>query len=65
MAYSKGDTFWATYSDQDYVIVGKWHGNFVLASVKPDNDECLFYSANEIEELVNNSTLIPKAGDTQ
>lgn len=53
MRIQKGDRFLATYSKQSYVIVGKWGGNLVLAPTAKDNDECLIYMAEEIEELVN------------
>ena len=53
MKIQKGDLFQATYSNQSYVIVGKWCGDLVLAATTKDNDECLIYSAGEIEELVS------------
>ncbi len=65
MRIQKGDQFKSTYSNQSYVIVGKWCGNLVLASIAKDNDECLIYSAGEIEELVNTLKWIREAGCEQ
>ncbi len=62
MKIQKGDRFQATYSNQSYVIVGKWCGNLVLAPTSTDNDECLIYSAGEIEELVNTFKWVREAG---
>ena len=55
MRIQKGDRFKAAYSKQSYVIVGKWGVNLVLAPTAKDNDECLIYSAGEIEELVTDA----------
>lgn len=65
MRIQKGDRFQATYSKQSYVIVGKWGGNLVLAPMAKDNDECLIYMAEEIEELVNKLKWVRKAGYEQ
>ena len=62
MTSKKGDRFQATYSNQTYVIVGQWCGNLVLAPMDKDENECLIYSSDEIEELVSTSQLIRKAG---
>ena len=65
MRIQKGDLFNATYSKQSCVIVGKWGGNLVLAPTAKDNDECLIYSAGEIEELVNTLKWVREAGCEQ
>lgn len=65
MKVQKGDRFQATYSNEEYVVVGKWCGNMVLASVATESDECLIYSVGEIEELVNARRWISKAGCEQ
>lgn len=65
MRIQKGDLFQATYSKQRYVIVGKWGGSLVLAPTAKDNDECLIYSADEIEELVNTLKWVREAGCEQ
>ena len=65
MRIQKGDLFQATYSKQRYVIVGKWGGTLVLAPTAKDNDECLIYSADEIEELVNTLKWVREAGCEQ
>jgi len=65
MRIQKGDRFKATYSKQSYVIVGKWGGNLVLAPTAKDNDECLIYSADEIEGLVNTLKWIRETGCEQ
>jgi hypothetical protein len=65
MTIKKGDRFQATYSKQRYVIVGKWGGNLVLAPMAKDNDECLIYSADEIEELVSTLKWVREAGCEQ
>jgi hypothetical protein len=62
MTINKGDHFQAAYSNQGYVIVGKWCGNLVLAPTENDNDECLIYSAGEIEELVTTFKWVREAG---
>lgn len=49
----KGDQFKAAYGNRTYKVVGKWGGNLVLAPTGPDNDECLIYSAEEIDEMVD------------
>lgn len=53
ISIKKGDQFKAAYSNKTYKVVGKWGGNLVLAPVEKDNDECLIYSAEEIEEMVD------------
>ena len=65
MRIQKGDRFQATYSKQRYVIVGRWSSNLVLAPTAKDNDECLIYSADEIEELVNTLKWVREAGCEQ
>ena len=62
MMFKKGDQFYATYSKQNYVIVGKWGGNLVLAPMAKDNDECLIYMAEEIEEMVNTLKWVREPG---
>jgi hypothetical protein len=53
MSIKKGNRFSATYSSQTYEVVGKWNGNLVLAATGPDNEECLMYLPEEIEEMVS------------
>ena len=65
MKIQKGDRFLATYSKQTYQIVGKWGGNWVLAPVNKDNDDCLIYMAEEIEEMVNSRKWLREAGCAQ
>ena len=65
MRIQKGDRFNATYSKQSYVIVGKWGGNLVLAPTNKDNDECLIYMTEEIEELVNSRKWLQEVGCAQ
>ena len=65
MTIQKGDRFLATYSKQRSVIVGKWGGNLVLAPTNKDNDECLIYMTEEIEELVNSRKWLQEAGCAQ
>ena len=62
MKIQKGDQFYANYSKQRYVIVGKWGGNLVLAPTAKDNDECLIYSVGEIEEMVNTLKWVRETG---
>ena len=62
MRMQKGDRFIVTYSKQGYVIVGNWGGNLVLAPTSKDNDECLIYMTEEIEELVNRRQWVREAG---
>ena len=57
-----GDHFLATDSAQTYKIVGKWGGSWVLEPLDQDNDECLIYLAEEIEELVNSRKWLREAG---
>ena len=59
---NKGDRFSATYSNQSYTIVGKWCGNLVLAPTKAGDNECLIYSAEEIEELLVAGKFVREAG---
>lgn len=65
MTMKKGDRYQATYSNQRYVIVGKWCGNLVLAPLDKDDNECLIYSAGEIEELVSTCKWIREEGCKQ
>ena len=62
MTINKGDRFSATYSNQSYTIVGKWCGNLVLAPAKAGDDECLIYSACEVEELLTTGKFVREAG---
>ena len=62
MTIQKGDLFLATYSEQTYQIAGKWGGNWVLAPVDQDNNDCLMYLTEEIEELVNRRQWLREAG---
>ena len=62
MRMQKGDRFLSNNSKQRYVIVGKWGGNLVLAPTNKDNDECLIYMAEEIEEMVNRRQWAREAG---
>ena len=62
MNIQKGDRFYATYSKQTNQIAGNWGGNWVLAPVDPDNDDCLIYMNEEIEEMVNSRKWLREAG---
>lgn len=62
MKMKKGDRFQATYSDQNYEIVGKWCGDLVLAPATPGDEECLIYSAGEIEELLETGKFVREGG---
>ena len=62
MTMKKGDRFYATYSEQTYQIVGKWGGNWVLAPVDQDNNDCLIYMNEEIEEMVGSRKWLREAG---
>ena len=62
MSFHKGDRFSATYSSQTYEIAGKWCGNLVLAPINAGDEECLIYSAGEIEELLNLGKFVREAG---
>jgi len=59
---NKGDRFNATYSSQTYEIVGKWCGSLVLAPTKTGDEECLIYSAGEMEELLATGKFAREAG---
>ena len=65
MSIKKGDKFYATYSKQTYQIAGKWGANWVLVPMDPDNNECLIYMAEEIEEMVNRRQWLQEAGCTK
>ena len=62
MNIQKGDRFYATYSKQTYQIAGKWGGNWVLAPVDADNNDCLIYMNEEIEEMVGSRKWLREAG---
>ena len=62
MRIQKGDKLYATYSKQTYQIAGKWGGKWVLVPVDQDNDDCLIYMSEEIEEEVNKRRWLRKAG---
>ena len=62
MKMKKGDRFQATYSDQTYEIVGKWCGDLVLAPATLGDEECLIYSAGEIEELLETGKFVREGG---
>ena len=36
-----------------YEIAGKWSGAWVLSPTSDKDNECLIYTAGEIEELIN------------
>ena len=65
MTMKKGDRFSAIYSKQTYQIAGKWGGNWVLAPVSKDNNDCLIYMTEEIEELVNSRKWLRETGCAQ
>ena len=54
----KGDCFKTTYSNQIYVVAGKWLGDIVLAPTDKSNEECMIYEASEIEELLEEGKLV-------
>ena len=62
MTIKIGDLFQTACSNQSYTVVGKWCGNIVLAPTAQDDDQCLIYTAGEIEELVNNAQLVREEG---
>ena len=62
MNIHKGDRFSATYSNQTHEIAGKCCGNLVLAPIKADDEECLIYSAGEVEELLCTGKFVREVG---
>jgi len=51
MELKKG-TILRVLRDQTYIIVGKWHGNFVLAPQNQNEEEVLMYTKAEIEDEI-------------
>ena len=62
MRIQKNDRFYATYSKQTYQIAGNRGGNWVLAPVDPDNNDCLIYMNEEIEEMVGSRKWLRESG---
>ena len=62
MTINKGDQFSATYSSQKYKIAGKWCGNLVLAPITAKDEDCLIYSAGEMEEMLATGKFVKEAG---
>lgn len=52
MIIQKGDRFRTTYSNQVYEVAGRWDRSIVLMPINSKDEECLIYSAGEIEELL-------------
>lgn len=58
MKVQKGDQFRLANTNHKYEAVGKWHKDIIMAPVFTDDEECLIYTPDEIEELVEASKLI-------
>ena len=58
MRIRKNDRFYSTGSEQTYQVAGTWNGNWILAPRPIHEYECLVYTAEEIEELVNSGELV-------
>ena len=58
MTIKKGDRFKTSYSNETFEVAGKWLGDYVLTPVRSDLQECLIYSAGDVEELLETGTLI-------
>lgn len=46
----KGDKLNAKYGT--YELAGKWNGSWILSPINDTDNECLAYTAEEIEELI-------------
>lgn len=58
MPVKKGDRFKTNYSNETFEVAGKWLGDFVFAPVGTGLQECLIYSAGDIEELLETGKFI-------
>lgn len=52
MIILKGDRFRTTFSDKAYEVAGRWHRDYILMPFEKGDDECIIYSASEIDELL-------------
>lgn len=58
MAVKKGDRFKTNYSNETFEVAGKWLGDYVFAPVGSDLQECLIYSAGDVEELLETGKFV-------
>ena len=54
MNVQKGERFKTAYSEKVNVIAGKWDSDYILMPLEEEDDECMIYSASEINELLEN-----------
>ena len=53
----KGDSFKTNFSKETYKIAGRWHEFFIL-SPQGSDEECLLYTKEEFEELLQSGEFI-------
>jgi hypothetical protein len=58
MTVKKGDRLKTSYSNETFEAVGKWLGDYVFAPVGSDQQECLIYSAGDVEELLETGKFV-------
>jgi len=58
MRLRKGNIFKLKHSGHSYMIVGKWCGDIVLSPIDADDEECLIYTINEINEFIEEGSIV-------
>ena len=48
----KGDKFKNVYSNEIYIIAGRYCGDYILSPLKPNDEVCLIYTIDEITDFV-------------
>lgn len=52
MTLKKKDRIKTSYNGKIYELAGRWQGYFIFSPVDAEEDECMMYSAGDIEELL-------------
>ena len=53
----KKDRFKTNYDNKIYEIAGRWHSDIILSPVEDQDDQCLIYTAKEIQEFLQTGEL--------
>ncbi len=52
MTIKKKERIKTTYNNQVYELSGRWQEYYVFSPIDEENDQCMMYSAGDIEELL-------------
>lgn len=58
MTIKKGDRFKVVKSGKVYEVAGRWGGDYILSQVEANDEQCMVYTAGEVQEFFEEGSFI-------